>query len=418
MIEKNYDVIVVGGGASGIAAAIGAAKTGAHCLLIERYGCLGGQATTANVSSYCGFFTHGEDARQVVKGVGQEVLDELHRLGYYDGVKFSPVGNAIVALDQEATKFALDEVISKYPVEVLLHCRMVQVEADSQMGEIHRIICVDDQETYVFSAKAFVDATGDANLSYLAGASLRYGDGQGKGQASTRIMMLDRVPSSVRFKPDVLDKMFVRAKKDGYQHLSKESGIVFRVNDDTVCAILPSVWVPDLSAGTLTACEMNTRKQAQEYLAVFQKYMPGMEKCRLVSTGVQLGLRDTRHILGEKTLTGEQVLHAVKPADSIARGAWPCEMHVDVNKIAKYIFVDQDDYYGIPLGCLKALHWKNLWCGGRTISADPVAFASVRVMGCGFATGQAAGVAAALPEETKDFVHKVQQELIRQGALI
>lgn len=122
MLEKNYDVIVVGGGASGIAAAIGAAKTGAHCLLMERYGCLGGQATTANVSSYCGFFTHGEHARQVVKGVGQEVLDELHRLGYYDGFRFSPVGNAIVALDQEATKFALDEVISKYPVDVLLHC--------------------------------------------------------------------------------------------------------------------------------------------------------------------------------------------------------------------------------------------------------------------------------------------------------
>ena len=79
---------------------------------------------------------------------------------------------------------------------------------------------------------------------------------------------------------------------------------------------------------------MDTRKQAQEYLEVFHKYMPGMENCRLVSTGVQLGLRDTRHILGEKTLTGEQVLRAVKPVDSIARGAWPCEMHVDVNKIA------------------------------------------------------------------------------------
>ncbi|WP_278341989.1 FAD-dependent oxidoreductase [Acidaminococcus fermentans] len=418
MLEKNYDVIVVGGGASGIAAAIGAAKTGAHCLLIERYGCLGGQATTANVSSYCGFFTHGEHARQVVKGVGQEVLDELHRLGYYDGFRFSPVGNAIVALDQEATKFALDEVISKYPVDVLLHCRMFQVEADFQRGEIYRIICVDDQNSYAFTAHAFVDATGDANLSYLAGASLRYGDGQGKGQASTRIMMLDRVPASVRFKPEVLDKIFIQAKKDGHHHLSKESGIVFRVNDDTVCAILPSVWVPDLSAATLTACEMDTRKQAQEYLEVFHKYMPGMENCRLVSTGVQLGLRDTRHILGEKTLTGEQVLRAVKPVDSIARGAWPCEMHVDVNKIAKYIFVDHDDYYGIPLGCLKARQWKNLWCGGRTISADPVAFASVRVMGCGFATGQAAGVAAALPEGTEDFVQIVQQELVRQGALI
>lgn len=418
MIQKKYDVIVVGGGASGMAAAIGAAKIGASCLLIERYGCLGGQATTANVSSYCGFFTHGDKAQQIVKGVGQEVLEELHRLGQYDGYTLSPVGNAIVALDQEAVKFALDEVLFRYPVDVLLHCRMVQAEADRQTGKIQKVVCVDDQDRYEFTANAFVDATGDANLAYLAGAKLRYGDGTGKGQASTRILMLDRVSPDVRFKPAILEEVLTKAKRDGYKNLTKESGIVFRVNDDTVCAILPSVWVPDLSAKTLTACERNTRRQAQEYLEVFHKYMPGMEKCRLISTGVQLGLRDTRHVLGEKTLTGEQVLHAVKPKDSVARGGWPCEMHLDVNKIAKYIFVDNDDYYGIPLGCLKAKVWMNLWCAGRTISADPTAFASVRVMGCGFATGQAAGVAAALSQGENGAVETVQRELVRQGALI
>lgn len=418
MVKKYYDVIVVGGGASGIAAAIGAAKTGASCLLLERYGCLGGQATTANVASYCGFFTHEEKPRQIVRGVGEEVLEELYSLGYYDGYKISPVGNAVVALDQEATKFALDEVISRYPVDVLLHCRMIHTETDTESGHVRQILCVDDQDSYEFSAGAFVDATGDGNLAYLAGAQMRYGDGKGKGQASTRVMIMDRVPSEVKLKPNLLEKVFIQAKKDGYRNLTKESGIVFRINEDTVCAILPSIWIPDLRAETLTQCEMNTRKQAQEYLDVFHRYVPGMEHCRLITTGAQLGIRDTRHVVGEKILTGEQVIHAMKPEDSIARGAWPCEMHVDVNKIAKYIFVDHDDYYGIPMGCLKAKNWKNLWCAGRTISADPVAFASVRVMGCGFATGQAAGVAAALYQNGQGSVGSVQQELIRQGALI
>lgn len=418
MQRKRYDVVVVGGGASGIAAAIGAAKAGASCLLVERYGCLGGQATTANVSSYCGFFTHGENPVQIVKGVGEEVLAELHKLGFYDGYRLSPVGNAIVVLDQEATKFALDEVISHYPIDVLLHCRMVKVESDVEKGEIYKIFCVDDQETYEFSAGAFVDATGDANLSYLAGAEFRYGDGKGNGQASTRVMRLDRVPADVSFKPAVLESIFTQAKKDGYQHLTKESGIVFRAGEDTVYAILPSVWIPDLSAETLTACEMNTRRQAQEYLEAFRKYLPGMENCRLVSTAIQLGLRDTRHILGEKTLTGEQVLHGEKQKDSVARGAWPCEMHTEINKIANYAFVDNDEYYSIPLGCLQAKNWKNLWCGGRIISADPLAFASVRVMGCGFATGQAAGVAATLYQKKGCTVNAVQKELLRQGALL
>ncbi len=237
MLKKQYDVLVVGGGAAGMAAAIGAAKTGASCLLVERYGCLGGQATTANVLSYCGFFTHGENAQQIVKGVGQEILEELHALGQYDGYTLSPVGNAIVALDQETTKFALDQVISRYPVDVLLHCQMVQAEADLQNGKVQKVVCMDDQNSYEFTANAFVDATGDANLAYLAGAKLRYGDGSGKGQASTRILMLDRVSPDVRFKPAILEGIFTQAKKDGYKHLTKESGIVFRVNDDTVCAV-------------------------------------------------------------------------------------------------------------------------------------------------------------------------------------
>ena len=95
--STTYDVVVVGGGAAGVAAAIGAVKAGAHCLLIERYGCLGGQATIANVSSYCGFFNHAKNPEQIVKGIGQEILEELHELGYYDKINISPAGNAIVA---------------------------------------------------------------------------------------------------------------------------------------------------------------------------------------------------------------------------------------------------------------------------------------------------------------------------------
>lgn len=236
---------------------------------------------------------------------------------------------------------------------------------------------------------------------------------------STRVMRIDHVAPDVTFTPAQLETAFLQAKKDGFTHLTKESGIVIRTHEDTVAAVLPSVEVPALDAETLTRCEVDTRRQCYEYMEAFHKYYPGMEQARLVWTGNYLGLRDTRHLLGEYTLTGDDVLNAVKQKDSIARGAWPCEMHTDKNKMANYLFVKNDDYYEIPLRCLKVQKLKNLWSAGRTVSADHIAFASVRVMGTGFATGHAAGVAAALTGRKDAYdTEAIRAELNRQNARI
>lgn len=417
--NKNYDVIVVGGGAAGVSAALGALKAGASCLLIERCGCLGGQATNSNVASYCGFFTRGEQPQQVVGGIGEELLQRLRALGVYEGYRLSPTKNAIITLDMEATKYAFDQMVTEYGLEVLLRCRVIGVKTAERDGRILSVECVDDEGRCEFGARAFVDASGDANLGFLAKAPLRYGNGGGGAQPSTCVMRVDRVDPAVTFAPAMLEKVIRQAKEDGISGLTKESGIVFRVNEDTVAAILPSVVVPALDAQTLTRCEMDTRRQAQAYMQVFRRYIPGMENSRLIWTGGLLGLRDTRHLLGEYTLTAEDVVGAARHPDAIARGAWPCELHGELNKMLQYLWVQDDGYYEIPLGCLKVQGIANLWAAGRTISADPTAFASVRVMGTGFATGHAAGVAAArtargLPPE----IAAIQEELRRQKAYI
>ena len=417
--NKHYDVIVLGGGAAGIAAAIGARKAGKNVLLVERNGSLGGQATNANVASYCGFFTHGEQPEQIVYGVGEEVLQKLKALGYYNGYSLSPVKNAIVTLDIEATKVALDELVLEYELDFLLHCTMVEAKLDEAGEHILAIRCADDEGYCEFSANAFVDASGDGNLGAFAGAPFVFGDGNGGGYMSTRVMRIDRVDPAVKFTPALLEKALLQAKNDGFTHLTKESGIVFRTNEDTVAAILPSVEVPALDAETLTRCEVDTRRQSLEYMEAFRRYFPGMEKARLVWTGNSFGIRDTRHLLGEYTLTGDDVLNAIKQKDAVARGAWPCEMHVEKNKMAKYLFVKGDDYYEIPLRCLKVQKIKNLWSAGRTLSADHIAFASVRVMGTGFGTGHAAGVAAALTGNKDNYdVEAIRAELNRQNARI
>lgn len=184
-------------------------------------------------------------------------------------------------------------------------------------------------------------------------------------------MRIDHIAPSVQFKPDILEKVFKQAKADGYQHLTKESGIVFRTHEDTAYAILPSVFVGSMDAATLTACERDTRRQCQDYMKAFRQYLPGMENARLVSTGAQLGLRDTRHIIGDYMITAEDVMDAVKQEDAVACGAWPCEMHNKLTSMLSYQFIKDNDYYSIPLRAITSKNIHNLYAAGRTVSARP-----------------------------------------------
>ena len=124
-------------------------------------------------------------------------------------------------------------------------------------------------------------------------------------------------------------------------------------------------------------------------------------------------------MVGLYTLTGEDVVRAVKRPDAVARGGWMPEIHRDPNKMGEYIPVEKGSYFDIPLSALRSIQLENLYGAGRAVSADEVAFASIRVMGTGFATGHAAGVAAAVKARTGEAeIKKVREELLRQNALI
>lgn len=417
-MERNlkYDVVVVGGGAAGISAAIGAKKSGKSVVLIERNSCLGGQATNANVASYCGFFTHGAEPKQIIGGVGQMVLDKLSAIGKYDGYRLSTVGNAIIPLDSEALKFVLDELVLENEIPTLLYCTLIKAKTEN--SKITMIECVDDMGSIFIEGKTFVDASGDGNLAYLAGAEIIFGNPEGITQMSTNIMRIGNFDISIKLSPDVIEKAIQAAKKDGFKNLSKDSGIIFKA-EQYGYAILPSIQVGSLDCSTLTACEMNTRRQAQEYIEAFRKYIPGMENCTLISTGPKLGIRESRHIVGKYTLSLDEVLNAVKNKRGIARGAWPCENHQKLDKMAEYLWVKDNDYYEIPIDILLSKNIKNLWSAGRTVSADSMAFASVRVMGISFGTGHAAGVGAAYMAEYGEIdINSIKSELKKQGAIL
>ena len=414
----QYDVVVVGGGTAGVSAAVGAAKTGAKTLLIERNAYLGGEATHSGVSTFCGFFTCGKNPVRVVEGVGQLVLDEMGALGPTVDYVISATGNYNVNFQPEYLKCAMDNLLEKEHVDYFLHTYMTSAKVE--LGSIVSIQCSDDEGSFTVMAKTFVDASGDANLAHRSGAKLIWGGDDGHPQAATMPFRLSGVNTNSDMSPEAVGRAVRKAKEAGIPNLTREKGFILKKeHSDIVSVLLPSVIPEGLTAADLTHMERETRKQVLSYVQALKTYMPGMEHAELAVIGPSIGFRETRRMVGKETLTVDDVLTGKKCQNSVARCGWKPEIHKDVDKMATYLDVKEGSYFDIPLGALQSENIENLYGAGRMISSDEAAFAAVRVMGTCFATGHAAGVAAACHalEGTAEIKH-VQEVLKKQGALV
>ena len=415
----KYDVVVVGGGTAGVAAAVGSSKAGAKVLLIERNPYLGGEATHSGVNAFCGFFSCGENPVKVVEGVGNQVLEEMKKLGpTTTEYIISAAGNKNINFQTEYLKCAMDNLLEKENVNYLLHARVISSEVES--NKIKSIQCVDDEGFFKVEANVFVDASGDANLAFLSGAETMWGDSKNQVQAATLPFRLSGVDISKDMSPTAVENAIRKAKKDGITYLTKEKGFIIKMTgSDSVTVLLPSAMISSISSENLTEVEKDTRRQVLSYVEAFKRYMSGMEKCQLIMIGPSIGFRETRRLHGKEIIQIEDVLERRKRADGVARGGWKPEIHKSLNEMGTYLEVENGSYFDIPLGALQSINIENLYGAGRIISSDEVAFAAVRVMGTCFATGHAAGVAAAYQALNGNVnIEKIRKELENQKALI
>lgn len=419
--EKIYDVVIAGGGTAGVAAAIGASKAGARVLLVEKEGYLGGEATTAGVGAFCGIYTCGDNPQKCVSGAVDMILDRMEAI-HPSSIEWitSAAGNRNVQYKTEFLKLALDDLLESLGVDVLFHTRIIDVVRES--GRIQSLVCADSESTFRVSGKAFVDATGDANIAHMAGAGTVWGDEQGRVQAATLPFRLSGVDISKDMSPAAVEKAVRKGKEAGIPHLTRERGFIQKMTGSSeVMVLLPTVIPSSLHASEVSKMEQDTRRQCLYYYETLRRFMPGMENAELTMIGPSIGFRETRRIIGRKTLTAQDVLKRQKYEDSVARGGWKPEIHMQLEEAAVYLDVPEASYYSIPLGCLWSADIENLFAAGRLVSAESPAMAAVRVMGTCFATGQAAGAAAALQaltdSETPLTADLVRQELDAQGAL-
>lgn len=422
MISKStYDTIIAGGGVAGVAAAAASARLGARTLLIERYGFLGGLATAGLVNP---FMTHcTSTGKPLISGFFDELRSRLSDLQGIEGNTF----------DSEAMKFALQEMALEAGVEMLLHTWISGVIMDGR--SVVGIRVVNKSGESEIAAARIVDATGDGDIAAAAGALYESGGDGGLPQAMT--MMLDvggvNLPEALAYARDFPDQMrFPKLPPDadpedlarsivsvaGFYDLvarAKERGeyplpgdLIFFISrprrGEVVFNTTHIGGVAGTDAEGLTLAEIEGRRQAAALVRFLKRYVPGFKDSYLVRTATQVGVRETRRIIGEYVFSVEDIVSARKFDDAIARLAYSVDVHS--GKGDGYTRAEErvpgpaappaGDWYEIPYRCLVPLEVENLLVSGRCVSSTQDGHGAIRIIPCCMAMGQAAGAAAAL----------------------
>ncbi|MCC5812056.1 MAG: FAD-dependent oxidoreductase [Ectothiorhodospiraceae bacterium] len=412
--NNDYDVVVVGGGSAGVAAAVAASRSGASTLLLERHGCLGGASTMRNVVTYCGLYTLGNSPRKAVAGIADEVLARLERRGAVTPPRRHR--GVFVVFDPEAVKVALDELCLEAGVTVRLGAQVIA--ATRVLDRVEYVRFADHDGEHTVEARAFVDCSGDCDLAHFAGASTRYGN-NGEVNLGTLGTRFGGIPADVTVTAEDVAGAVNAARDRGLGPFSKDRSIIARLplSGDLACYLASEDYDPR-DGLSLSRAERQGRQQAWAYLEAIRS-IPGCEHAFLAASGPEFGTRESRHINSRRQLTWSDIESRARFDDCIALGAWGAEWHRREDFESSFDYPPDRDVYEIPLSCLSSVDTPNLFAAGRTADGDRKAGAAIRVMGTAFATGQAAGVAAAIHAASGETdAQAVRSALRRQNALL
>ena len=400
----EYDVVVLGGGPAGIAAAVAAARAGRSTLLVERYGFLGGMGTAAGVTNFCGLHAnvHGE-IRQVVHGVADDLLSRIDRLGGLS-VPHTVFGKTVAqAYDTAAYKIAADDLMLAAGVSLLFHAIGVGVVMTSP-GHVQALLVETKSGRGAIRGRAFIDCSGDADLAAWAGADFEKGDGRGNMLYPSTMFRINGVdPERAGNAWEIIPRLMQQAQDEGRYKFPRKgaivrpqkSGIEWRVNL-TQLANPQGNAMDGTDAVELSEAEVLGRRQIAD-VAGFLKEIPGFEKSYIVDIAPQVGIRETRRVRGCYMLTESDVLECASFDDTIGVNGWPLELHTKGDVEFRWPKIPESRGFNhLPYRMTVPPDLGNLWVAGRCASMTHEAQSAARVTGACFVMGQAVGTAADL----------------------
>jgi hypothetical protein len=426
----RYEVVVLGGGPAGIAAAVAAARSGRKIILIERYGFLGGMGTAAGVTNFCGLHAnvHGE-VRQVVHGVADDLLARIAQL---DGLNepHGLFGNRIKAqaYDTSAYKIAADDLMLSAGVTVLFHALAAGVSMASP-GTIDAIFVETKSGRGAIRGEIFIDCSGDGDLAAWAGAPFELGDGEGSMLFPSMMFRINNVDAARAGEAwTSIPQRLLEVEKAGRRFprhapivRPQKRGIEWRANMTQVARpdgrAINGIDVEDLTRG-----EIEGRRQVADVFS-FLRTLPGFEQAYVVDVPPQLGIRETRRVTGAYVLTEGDVLDCARFDDTIGVNGWPVEAHVTGDVVFRWQAPGSCGFNHLPYRMLLPIGVDNLLVAGRCASMTHFGQSAARVSGACFAMGQAAGTAAGLAlagnkSPAHISVDALQGQLERDGAYL
>lgn len=416
--ELTCDVLVIGGGVAGFSAAVCAARAGASVLLTEDNGYLGGCATAGLVAPFMTCYdTAGQT--QIIRGVFSELVDRLVALGgaippancrnndSYSGYRVrGHLGTT--PINKEKIKLVMDRMCAESGVEVRYHFLFVGVETSEDGKTVTAAIFATKNGFYRVRAKAFIDCTGDAAVCDAAGAECVISDESGQLQPVSTFVLIDgvdkeRMDRDVREAKDDTERFFMneiaRAREEGRFPCATKKVRVFEQTDGmwviNMCQIDDNLDVTDPEA--ISRAEAQGREQADAIVAFLRETVPAMKNIRLLETSAQAGVRESRRMVGEYVLTGEDLAASRRFDDAVVVSSNSVDIHTGSgNGAVTYHPFANAEPYTIPYRALVSKDLTNLWTAGKTFSSDRLAQGAARVIPPSMAMGQAVGCAAAL----------------------
>ncbi|MBX9451196.1 MAG: FAD-dependent oxidoreductase [Mesorhizobium sp.] len=444
----TYDVVVIGGGPGGLPAAIAAAREGAKTLLVERNGFLGGVAATG--LPLLAFYDR--TGTQVVGGIGDELVRRLDRVGAtFDGAIPCPIHNSITPVNPFWLRIEAAKMCEEAGVDLMFSTEVEDVAVED--SRITGVSLFSRGRKYTAGTKILIDSTGDGTAAYLAGADYEMGQGDDSRVQPVSLVFslgnvnIDAVLDYIKSHPETFSnpptygvhytldyfldsRSFYFTGFEEFIKIAREKGefdvprdrVIFAKQPNSNEVVVNAVRVSDVDPTdplSMSKAEAVAHRQVETLIKFFRKYCPGFEDCFLANIAAGTYARESRRIVGVKTLQDDAVNEFLVPDDTVALAGYNLDIHTGVGIVLQ----PSEHAIGIPYGCLVSRNVDGLLASGRCVSAKPYPLGLIRAMSTCFAIGEAAGTAAAMSVRSNRKlaeldVSELRSRLSENGAII